>query len=246
MKKKIIIIGSAYPLRGGLTAYNERLAREFLKNGFDVTMYTFSLQYPSFLFPGKTQYSSDLAPADLNIKVCISSVNPLNWISVGRKIRNEKPDVAIIRFWLPFMAPCLGTLARIIKKNHHTKIISILDNVIPHEKRPGDKPFIKYFVKSCDGFIAMSKQVMNDLLLFTKTGKRLLIPHPIYDNFGEQVAKEDARKHLQLDANRKYILFFGFIRKYKGLDLLLEAMAGERIKNENIFFNRSVMPPSLP
>lgn len=234
MKKKIIIIGSAYPLRGGLTAYNERLAREFLKNGFDVTIYTFSLQYPAFLFPGKTQYSSDPAPTNLDIKVCINSINPLNWISVGRKIKNEKPDVAVIRFWLPFMAPCLGTIARIIRKNRHTKIISILDNVIPHEKRPGDKPFIKYFVKAVDGFIAMSQQVMNDLMLFTKTENRLLIPHPIYDNFGEKVSKEEARNHLHLSSNEKYILFFGFIRKYKGLDLLLEAMADERIRKENI------------
>lgn len=234
MKKKIVIIGTAYPLRGGLAAYNERLAYEFERNDFEVKIYTFSLQYPGFLFPGKTQYSSDPAPADLSIEIAINSINPFNWIAVGRKIKKEKPDIAIIRFWLPFMAPCLGTIARIIRKNNYTKIFSILDNVIPHEKRPGDKQFIKYFVNACDGFIAMSQQVMNDLLLFTKTEKRLLIPHPVYDNFGEQVSKEEARKHLQIDLNGKYILFFGFIRRYKGLDLLLDAMNDERIKKEKI------------
>ena len=151
--QKIIIIGSAYPLRGGgIATFNERLAKEFIDEGFDTTIYTFSYQYPSFLFPGSTQYSSEPAPEGIPIKIKINSVNPLNWISVGNEIKKLKPDVAIVRYWLPFMGPCLGTIVRRIKANHHTKVVCIADNILPHEKRPGDKLLTQYFVKPIDGF----------------------------------------------------------------------------------------------
>lgn len=224
MQKKIALIGTAWPFRGGgIASFNERLAREFIQEGFDVTIYNFSLQYPSFLFPGKTQYSSEPAPTDLKIDVCINSVNPINWISVGRKIKKTNPNLVVVRYWLPLMGPCLGTILRIIKKNEFSKIICIADNVIPHEHRPGDKPFTQYFIKPMDGFITMSKKVMDDLRKFTNT-KAIQTEHPLYDNFGEALTKEAARKFLKIDSNKKVILFFGFIRKYKGLDLLLEAM----------------------
>jgi len=233
-KRKIVIIGSAYPLRGGLSAYNERIARAYQQQGDDVIIYTFSLQYPGFFFPGKTQYSSDPAPGDLNIKVKINSINPINWINVGRKIKKLKPDLVIIKFWIPFMAPCLGTIARIIRKNKHTKIVSIIDNIIPHEKRPGDFTLAKYWVKSVHGFIPMSRSVLDDLNKFDKQKPKLYCPHPLYDNFGKVLEKEYARKILNFDENGKYILFFGFIRDYKGLDLLLEAIADTRIKKAKI------------
>ena len=233
-KRKIVIIGSAYPLRGGLSAYNERIARAYQQQGDDVIIYTFSLQYPGFFFPGKTQYSSDPAPGDLNIKVKINSINPINWINVGRKIKKLKPDLVIIKFWIPFMAPCLGTIARIIRKNKHTKIVSIIDNIIPHEKRSGDFTLAKYWVKSIHGFIAMSRSVLDDLNKFDKQKPKSYCPHPLYDNFGKVLKKEYARKILNFDKNGKYILFFGFIRDYKGLDLLLEAMADTRIKKAKI------------
>ena len=233
-KRKIVIIGSAYPLRGGLSAYNERLARAYLQSGDEVTIYTFSLQYPGFLFPGKTQYSTDPSPTDLKIQVKINSINPLNWISVGREIKQLKPDLVIIKFWIPFMAPCLGTIARIIRKNKHSKIVSIIDNIIPHEKRPGDRWLGKYWVKSVDGFVVMSKSVLDDLDTFNKRKPKIFCPHPLYDHFGDSQAKALARKALVLDEHGKYILFFGFIRDYKGLDLLLNAMAEERIKNLKI------------
>ncbi len=232
--KRIVILGSAHPLRGGLAAFNERLAQEYLKLGHEVIIYTFSLQYPSFLFPGKTQYSDEPHPEKLSIRVKVNSINPLNWIMVGRAIKKIKPDVLLIKFWLPFMAPCFGTIARIVKRNKKTKVICILDNVLPHEKRLGDKQLIKYFIDACDGFIAMSKQVMNDLFLFYRRKNVKLTPHPIYDLFGDKVNKTEACKALQIDPSASYILFFGFIRKYKGLDLLLEAMADARIKNKNI------------
>lgn len=233
-KRKIVIIGSAYPLRGGLSAYNERLARAYLQSGDEVMIYTFSLQYPGFLFPGKTQYSTDPSPTDLKIQVKINSINPLNWISVGREIKRLKPDLVIIKFWIPFMAPCLGTIARIIRKNKHSKIVSIIDNIIPHEKRPGDRWLGRYWVKSVDGFVVMSKSVLDDLDTFNKRKPKVFCPHPLYDHFGDSQSKALARKALVLDEHGKYILFFGFIRDYKGLDLLLNAMAEERIKNLKI------------
>ena len=223
--KHIVIIGPAYPLRGGLASYNERLAREFMKQGHRVSLFTFSLQYPGFLFPGTTQYSSDPAPKDLDIKVVINSVNPLNWLNIGNQLKEMRPDLVVVRYWLPFMGPCLGTILRRIKKNRHTRIICIADNIIPHESRPGDKAFTRYFIRPVDGFITMSDKVMNDLALFANEKSAKLVPHPLYDNFGDPVSKEAARKHLGLPAGEKILLFFGFIRHYKGLDILLEAMA---------------------
>jgi glycosyltransferase involved in cell wall biosynthesis len=233
-QRKIVIIGSAYPLRGGLSAYNERIARAYQQQGDEVSIYTFRLQYPGLFFPGKTQYSSDPAPIDLAIKVKINSINPINWLTVGREIKNLKPDLVIIKFWIPFMAPCLGKIARIIRKNRHTKVISIIDNIIPHEKRIGDLSLAKYWVNSVDGFITMSSAVLDDLNKFDEQKPKLYCPHPLYDNFGKILEKEYARKILNFDQKGKYILFFGFIRDYKGLDLLLEAMADTRIKTANI------------
>ncbi|MEI7965350.1 MAG: glycosyltransferase [Chitinophagaceae bacterium] len=222
---KIIILGPAHPLRGGgITTFNERLAKEFMQQGFATSIYSFSLQYPGFLFPGKTQWSEEPAPAALDIHSRINSINPLNWISVGKEIKTLKPDIVVVRYWLPFMGPCLGSILRIIKKNKHTRIICIADNMIPHEKRFGDKAFTNYFIKPVDAFITMSEKVMSDLRSFTSTTPAQLVPHPLYDNFGEKVSKQAAREKLGIDPNKKILLFFGFIRKYKGLDMLLEAM----------------------
>ena len=222
--KKIVIIGPAHPLRGGLATFNQRLAKEFNDQGDECSIYSFSLQYPSFLFPGTTQYSDEPAPANLAIHTVINSINPFNWIKTGNRLRKEKPDIIVVRYWLPLMGPALGTILRRVKKNRHTAIICIADNIIPHEKRIGDKPFTKYFLKSCDAFIAMSEKVLSDLRLFEKDKPAKYVQHPLYDNFGSIVPKEEARKHLGLPGNENIALFFGFIRSYKGLDLLLEAM----------------------
>jgi glycosyltransferase involved in cell wall biosynthesis len=221
---KIIIIGPAHPLRGGLASFNERLAKEFQSQGNQVSIYTFSLQYPAFIFPGTTQYSSDPAPKDLSIHVCINSVNPFNWIMVGNRLKKENADLIIVRYWLPLMGPCLGTILRLAKKNKHSKIVCIADNIIPHEKRFGDKPFTQYFVKPADAFITMSEKVLADLRLFENNKPAKTVQHPLYDNFGEKVSKEVARNYLKIGQDEKIILFFGFIRKYKGLDILLDAM----------------------
>ncbi len=230
---KIIIIGSAYPLRaGGLSTFNERLAEEFQSQGHEVIIYTFSLQYPRIFFPGKTQYAIRPAPENLNIKVKINSINPINWWLMGRQIRRENADLLVIRYWLPFMAPCLGTIAGMVRKNKKTRVVTIADNIIPHEKRPGDKWLTSYYIKRSDGFVTLSKSVLNDLNKLEKKGKpKMYAPHPLYDNFGEKIPREEALKTLKLSADYRYILFFGFIRDYKGLDILLNAM-GEQILDD--------------
>ncbi len=233
--KHIIIIGPAHPLRGGLASYNERLARQFQNEGHQVTIYTFSLQYPGFLFPGTTQFSSEPAPTDLQIKVCINSVNPINWIRIGNELKKLKPDLIIVRYWLPFMGPALGTILRRAKANQHTKVVCIADNVIPHEKRPGDKQFTQYFIKPVDAFITMSEKVLGDLRLFAPSKPAQLVAHPLYDNFGSILSKEEARNKLKIPQDPFIFLFFGFIRKYKGLDLLLEAVQLLKEKNNSGF-----------
>jgi glycosyltransferase involved in cell wall biosynthesis len=227
--KKVLIIGPAYPLRGGLATFDHRLCQQFLNERNDCSIISYSLQYPSLLFPGKTQYSTDPAPNDIKIYSWINSINPANWIEIGRRIAKLKPELIVVRYWIPFMGPALGTILRQIKKNRYTKIICIADNVLPHEKRPGDKAFTNYFLRACDGFITMSEKVLNDLRKFDSTKPVELVQHPLYDNFGNSVNESDAREKLGLDKNDRIVLFFGFIRKYKGLDLLLKAMADVKL-----------------
>ncbi len=229
----IAIIGPAHPLRGGLATYDERLAKAFQDMGHTACIYSYSLQYPSFLFPGKTQYTDDPSPKDITIHTVINSVNPLNWLSVGKKIKKAKHDLIVVRYWLPFMGPALGTILRQVKKNKHTQVLCIADNVIPHEKRPGDTAFTKYFLKTIDSFITMSKDVLKDLKNFTDK-PAMFSAHPLYDNFEETIGKEEACKQLNIDTDTKYLLFFGFIRKYKGLDIMLEVMSDKRIQDAGI------------
>ncbi len=224
MPKKVIIITPAHPLRGGIAASGERLAKAFLEQGHQVKIYSFSLQYPNFLFPGKTQYSDEPAPQDIDIQTVINSINPFNWLSIGRKIAQERADIVICRFWLPVMAPCLGTILRIVKRNGISKIVGLVDNIVPHEHRLGDRPLAQYFVNACDSFIVMSRSVKEQMRQFSNR-KCEYIPHPIYDNYGEKVPRTEGVDFLQLAENQRYILFFGFVRRYKGLDLLLEAFS---------------------
>lgn len=233
--KKILLIGPAHPLRGGgITTFNHRLAKQFLQEGYQCEIVSFSLQYPSFLFPGGSQYSDEPPPQGITIHPLINSVNPFNWLKVGQKLNRWKPDLVVVRFWLPLMGPALGSVLRLLKKNRHTKIICLADNVVPHEKRPGDRPFTTYFLNACDAFVTMSEKVLSDLRRFEPAKPALLVPHPLYDNFGEKISKAEARKILGLNGGDKIILFFGFIRRYKGLDMLLQAMSDERIKAQNV------------
>jgi len=231
---KIISLGPAHPYRGGPATFNDRLAQQFIAEGHTFEIITFRLQYPRLLFPGKTQYTNSPAPAGVKITRMLNSVNPLNWIITGLKIKKEKPDILLLRFWLPFLGPSLGTVARIVRRNTHTKVICIFDNVIPHEKRPGDKALTKYLARSIDGAIVMSQSVSDDLKIFRSDIPVKLSPHPLFDNYGESTDRVVAIKKLDLDYESKYILFFGFIRAYKGLDLLIKAFSGSGLRNRKL------------
>lgn len=235
MKKSIVIIGSAYPLRGGgISTFNELLATKLQEAGHQVKIITFSLQYPSFLFPGKSQYATEPRAEHLTIEVSLNSINPISWYNVGKQVQLEAPDLVIFRYWTPFIAPCLGTVGRLIHQNYKTKIVTIADNIIPHEKNIVDKLLTSYFLKCSDGFVTMSRSVLEDLKKFNIRKAAAYNPHPMYENFGDEMTKQDARTKLKLDASGKYLLFFGFIRKYKGLDILLQAFADKRIQDAGI------------
>lgn len=231
---KIISLGPAYPYRGGLASFSDRLAMQFSSEGHDIEIFTFSLQYPKLLFPGKTQFTDGPPPSDLTVLRQVNSVNPVNWILTGLKIKKKKPDILLIRYWLPFMAPCFGTIARIAKSNGHTKVICIFDNVVPHEKRPGDILLTKYFVKCVDGAIVMSSIVLNNLTVYSEKLRVKLIPHPLFDNYGLPVERNKALERLNLSSGDSFLLFFGFIRAYKGLDLLIEAFSDKRLRGRNL------------
>lgn len=231
---KIAIIGTAYPYRGGLANFNERLTKEFLHQGHQVTIYTFTVQYPNFLFPGKSQYSEDPPPTDLTIDRCIHSMNPLNWYQVGKKIKNTQPDLVIVNYWLPFMGPCFGTILRQIKKGCAATLVSLTHNIIPHESRIGDEAFTNYYVKPVDAYLAMSRAVLQKINEFDPTTTKVYSPHPIYDNFGARSGREEALAKLGYDPACQYILFFGLIREYKGLDLLIKAFADPKFRNHKI------------
>jgi len=227
---RIAIVGPAHPLRGGgISSFNERLALHFQSEGYHVDIYSFSLQYPNFLFPGKSQYTDEPAPKNLNIFTKINSVNPFNWYKVGKELREKKYDLLIVRFWMPFFAPCLGYILKQVRKNKSSKIVCIADNIIPHEKRWGDKMLIRFFLGKLDGCVTMSQSVMKDLKSIDPSIPTILADHPLYDNYGDKVPKSVARQRLDIPAEDKILLFFGFIRRYKGLDMLLDALANERI-----------------
>lgn len=230
---KIILLGTAYPYRGGLATFNERLARQFAEEGHEVELWTFTLQYPSFLFPGKTQYSSEQPPANLTIRRVLNSCNPFNWLRVGRQIRKAAPDMLICCYWMAFFAPAYGLISRMARRNGKTKTIALVHNMMPHEPSILDKLFAPYFLASQDGFIALSESVKEDIEKIESSlpygegrggvSPVSVSPHPIYDHYGERMSKNEACKALGLPADKDYMLFFGLVRAYKGLDLLLGA-----------------------
>ena len=234
---KIVIVGPAHPLRGGIANFNEALASTLQQRGHSCVIVSYALQYPNFLFPGKTQYTSDPAPADLTIQTWLNAINPFNWLWTARQIRKMEPDLVIFRFWMPFFGPCLGTIARLVQ-SPRTTILALADNIIPHEQRFGDRVLSQYFLKACKGFVVLSKSVLEELhdLVKIKPEQAVFLPHPIYAIFGAFVEKKAARAHLNWDLTEgaKYILFFGFVRKYKGLDLLLDAMRDQRLRDLGI------------
>ncbi|MEO6039065.1 MAG: glycosyltransferase family 4 protein, partial [Saprospiraceae bacterium] len=200
---KIVLLSPAHPLRGGIAASSERLAQALQSQGHEVVIYSFSLQYPGFLFPGKTQYTDDPPPTDLQIKTELNSIQPFNWIAVGRAIAREHPDRVLVRFWLPFMGPALGTVLRVMQwsAKRKVKVTALVDNIIPHEKRPGDRLFARYFVQACDDFVVMSRSVGEEIRGFSASKPVRYAPHPIYDNYGEPMDADEARRQLGIPAN---------------------------------------------
>lgn len=227
---KIAILSTAFPLRGGIAHFNGLLYKELILN-HDVTVFTFQRQYPSIFFPGKSQFEGEEMSEAIPSEQIIDSINPLNWIRAGERIREGSYDVLIFKYWMPFFAPCFGTISRIVKKNNKIKVLVICDNIIPHERKPFDFQLTKYFLNKADYFVVLSETVKKDLLSLYPEAKYNLLPHPVYSNFGDLIDKAEAKSHLNITAE-KIILFFGFIRDYKGLDTLLLAMS--KLKNKKV------------
>lgn len=227
---KIIIVGTAFPYRGGLAAFNERLAREFVREGNEVEIITFTLQYPAFLVPDRKQYSIETSPDDLKITRRINAFNPLNWQKVGRQIKTINPDLVVFSYWNAIAAPCFGAIANYSKLPKH-RLVGLIHNIIPPEPTLADKKLPYYFVNSMGSFVAMAESVQKGIAAFDKYAKpKVVTPHPIYDHYGDIVSRGEAAVKLGLHAEQQYILFFGLIRHYKGLDLLLEAFADPRLR----------------
>lgn len=231
---KISILGPAYPYRGGIATFNERLARQLIYECKDVDIRTFRLQYPGFLFPGKTQYTEKSPPEDIKIVRELNSINPVNWIKTGLRLKKEKPDILLVRYWIPFLAPCLGIVSRIVRSNGFTVVISVIDNVIPHEKRLGDSILTRFFMNGIDGAVVLSESVKVDTENFRKDIPVCLTPHPVFDNYGRKLPRDEALAALNLDPGYLYLLFFGFVRDYKGLDLLIRAFSDQKLRNKKL------------
>lgn len=225
----IILVGPAFPLRGGIAHFNESFAKALIEEGYSVELVSFYLQYPSLLFPGKSQKSTGNPPEGLTIHQWLSSINPRSWRKAANKISSLNPSFVVIRFWIPFMGPAFGALAKKLRKKGIV-VIGLIDNAIPHESRGFDKTLSKLFFKHCTAFFTLSKSVAEDLKMLAPGKKIETSPHPVYDIFGYPVNKVQAREKLNLDPDQNYILFFGFIRAYKGLDLLIEAMGKDVVR----------------
>jgi glycosyltransferase involved in cell wall biosynthesis len=236
---KIVLIGPTYPYKGGISHHNTLLGVHLKAHGNDVQSITFTRQYPKIFYPGETQVETgdvktvhDAPPS----KRLIDSVNPFNWYSVAKEVVRANPDLVIFRYWLPFFGPCFGTIAKYVKQHSSSRVMFLCDNVIPHERRPGDFAFTRYAFRNSDFFIVQSDTVEQDLLKIVPKANYKKTPHPVYEFFGASVPKSDARSKLGIQ-KKNVILFFGYIRKYKGLMLLLEAF---RIMRDNTKNNQAL------
>jgi glycosyltransferase involved in cell wall biosynthesis len=221
---KIAFLSTFYPFRGGIAQFNANLCME-LRKEHEVIPFTFKRQYPGLLFPGKTQYvTSDDSAIPIDSIPVLDTANPFNYFTTARQIVEMQPDVVIMRYWMTYFAPSLGSVAGYLKKRG-IKVVSILDNVTPHEQHFFDKPLTTWFLKRNSGFLVMSKSVRDDLLSLKPDARFILQEHPLYDHFGKKMEKRLAMEQLELHPEKKTLLFFGLIRDYKGLDLLIDAMS---------------------
>lgn len=220
---KIAILSPIYPYRGGIAQFSAMLYTELAKEGHDVKAFNFKRLYPGFLFPGKTQYveEGDRAIA-IDSERVLDSINPLSYFETVQKLKAYAPDVLIISYWMSFFVPGYAHIANRMKKT--CKVVTLIHNAIPHEPRFFDKPLASLLFRQCDSFVVMSENVEKDLQSLCPGAKYILNPHPLYDHFGEKMTKEEACRSLHIPLDRKTILFFGLIRDYKGLDLLIDAI----------------------
>ena len=230
VSKSVTILGPAHPFRGGIASFNERLAQEFSSQEWDTKIYTYTTQYPKILFPGKDQFSSDPKPSHLSIERTFSTVNPLSWLSIVNRLKKEKPNLLLSRYWLPYTGLSTSYIHKKLKQINGIHNIAIIDNLIPHQHMPGDRFLINNFLNSVDHFVTLSSSVQSDLLALKPTANCINLPHPLYDHYGDSIDRRTAANNLGLDQSYRYLLFFGFIKKYKGLDLLLEALDKEYMK----------------
>lgn len=231
---KALLLGPAYPIRGGIANFNESLAIAFIKNSIETEIISFKRQYSSSAFPSKNPRTKEKAPFLLNIKSLIRSFSPFSWIKTARFIAHESPDIIIVQYWTPAIGLALGSILRMHSKKHSPKIIAIVHNIKPTKPRLGDNALIQFFTNSCHGFVCLSKLVIDDLSEYTPNPNKIFVPHPVYDIFGDKISKEEARKYLGLADDEKILLFFGIIRKNKGLELLLQSLALEKLRKQKI------------
>ena len=225
MTKKVIFIGPAYPYRGGIAAFNENMASIFVENNWECKIFTFTQQYPNFLFPGKNQMATEDSAPNLNIKRGIYSTNPINWLKISKEIIEENPDLVIVQYWMPFMAPAFGTILRGVKKAlPQSFCVTIAHNFKPHESRIGDKQLGVYLANRTDLLIGLSQEVSNDLKENIPEKPVIKLFHPIYDHYGNKMDQFTAKELLNWEKEKTYLLFFGLVRSYKGLDVLIDAI----------------------
>ncbi len=220
---RFAFVGTAYPMRGGIAQFNALLCRELARE-HPVSFFSFKRQYPSILFPGKTQIETGRDPAPVGARAIVDSIDPVNWFRVASEIADEKPDAILFKYWMPFFAPCFGTIARRVKARTDCSVVLICDNIVPHEHRLLDGALTRYMLNAADAFVVMSKSVLGDLRRFRPDAKVEQVHHPLYTHFGEPMARAQARRQLGWKEDERVLLFFGFVRKYKGLDTLLRAM----------------------
>jgi glycosyltransferase involved in cell wall biosynthesis len=224
--RRVVLVGPAYPYRGGIAQFTDSMARGLRQRGHEECIVTFSRQYPGWLFPGKSQYESDPEEGRLQeADELIDSLNPLTWRSAARHIADDLPDAVIFQYWLPFFAPAYGVVAGNVRKRvEGVRILAVAHNVLPHERRPGDMALGRYFLGKCDGVVALSASVASDARSLRIGAEIRTLSHPVYEHFGDIIPREQAREQLGIGADAEVMLFFGFIRTYKGLHILLEAL----------------------
>ncbi len=217
-------MGPAYPFRGGIAHFTDAMANGLRNRGHEVSIVTFSRQYPSLLFPGKSQYEHDEARPPTAMAT-IDSINPLTWFSAGSQIAASNPDALIFQYWLPFFAPAYGTIARHMRRRAgSSRLLTVAHNIFPHERRPGDAALGRYFLQKCDAIVGLSASVSEDARSLGVSAEVRTLAHPVYEHFGEPLARDDARRKLGLPGDAEVMLFFGFVREYKGLMVLLRAL----------------------